>query len=230
MRFAKLLGCASFMVLSCVALTAHAYEGAFTTTVNSAQIVDDTGIFVNAGQVVTVTATGTVDLAIFAGGYVTDPSGLIVTTPPAGSGSDVFFTANAAPVGVPPTAGTRKNIIAGGRIDGAAFGALVAGISPNPAATSNVDFPNGFILIGTGRSFTASASGYLYFAVNDIGNNADNAGSFSVTGTIATQAVPMLGSLGMGALALLLALFAWRRSQVQLYRVRERADSTADGR
>jgi hypothetical protein len=162
------------------------------TSVDSSKFVTAAGVQASPGQVFTITATGTVNLADQDGPYVVDANGTIVTAPPAGSGAYNFFTNNAGPVGVAPVVGAQKLMISPyvAYVANQAYGALVAGFSstPNPSAIS--DFPSGFTLVGVASSITApSTGGYLFFASNDV-NLTDNTGSFTVSITASTPANP----------------------------------------
>ena len=149
--------------------------------VDSSKVVNATGVQAITGQVLTIQATGAVNLSLFDGPYDIDPNGTIVVAPPPGSGSYNFFRDFTAPIGVPPAVGSQKFVIPPyeGQLEGAAYGALVAGFSPNPNASSVSDFPNGFTLVGASRNVTAPIDGYLFLAVNDINNTSDNSGSYS---------------------------------------------------
>jgi hypothetical protein len=158
----------------------HCLARAESTPVDADLLFNPTGIFATAGQPFTVSATGSVDLAIFDGPYDADADGTITVAFPPGSRAYNYFTYYADPIGVPPVVGAQKFIISGGQLDGAAYGALVAGFSPIPDPTSLSDFPNGFELIGTlGVATAPSGGGYLFLAVNDINNTYDNSGAFT---------------------------------------------------
>jgi len=63
---------------------------------------------------------------------------------------------------------------------GAPYGSLVAGFSPLANPSVLADFPNGFTSVGSSGLVTAPAGGgFLFLAVNDINNSADNSGAFS---------------------------------------------------
>lgn len=150
--------------------------------VDSSKVVVSAGIQASGGQTFSVSASGTVNLSSIDGPYNTDAYGTIVSAPAAGTGSAIFFTNNAGPIGVAPVVGARKLLISPytGHLMNAPYGALVAGFSPKSDAASLSDFPTGFMLVGTGTILVAPpGGGYLFFAVNDYWP-ADNAGSFSV--------------------------------------------------
>jgi hypothetical protein len=143
------------------------------------------GVEAAPNQVFQVTATGTVDLAITGGPYVTDADGTIIVAPPL---DDPFWTNERPDIGVPASIGGFK--IIGPTTDGAPlpngrYGLLVAGFAPSPTPTSYADFIGGFTAIGLAGSVTAPPSGgHLFFAVNDIFgymDRPDNAGAFEVT-------------------------------------------------
>jgi hypothetical protein len=166
--------CAAGLILASVAY-------AQTVPVDSAQLFNATGVFASGGQVFQITSTGSVNLAT-QGGYVTDPDGTITVVPPAGSGAYTFYTGSAGPVGTPPSVGAKKTIIGyTPPIEGAPFGVLVAGFSSTANPATSDDFPNGFVLVGSFGTITASTGGgYLFLTVNDINRN-DNSGSFTAT-------------------------------------------------
>jgi PEP-CTERM motif len=162
-------------------------------SIDSAVLFNSTGILASGSEGFVITATGTVDLAIFDGPYVTDPSGTIVTAPPSGSGAASFFTF-ADPTGVPPAVGNQKRIpsLFFAQLPGGPFGALVGGFSPSSSPTGFGDFPGGFSLIGSSGIITApGGGGFLFLAVNDINNTFDNFGSF----TAQVSSVPEPASL-----------------------------------
>jgi hypothetical protein len=153
-----------------------------TFEVDAALPLVATGIFVEGGQHVHIKASGSVNLALFDGPYITDANGTILVAPPPGSGAFEFFRDMALPRGVDPVVGARKLIPLGfyAPLPGAPYGALVAGFSPLAAPTSFADFPSGFVLTGKSGKITAPAGGgYLFLAVNDI-PGVDNGGSFTV--------------------------------------------------
>ena len=160
-------------------------------SVNSSAIVNPTGVVVTAGEMVTITATGTVNLSDSTGGYYTYPSGTIEDAPAEGTNAYNFFETKAAPTGVPPYDGSNKLIIPPyiGQLEYQPYGALVAGISANPNATSFGDFPDGFVLIGASGTVTAPIAGYLYLAVNDINNTGDDEGSYAAIITYGTPPI-----------------------------------------
>lgn len=127
-----------------------------------------------AGATIAVRANGTVSLARD-DAYSTDSDGNIVIAPSPNTGAAMFFTHNAAPVGIPPTAGQRKTPIAA-PFDVAPFGALIGGVAP----TSN-SLPQTWFTVGRDFKVTMPDSGgYLVLRANDPAGTADNAGSFNV--------------------------------------------------
>jgi hypothetical protein len=94
-------------------------------------------------------------------------------------------------------------------LEGAPYGALVAGFSPIANPTSFADFSDGlnsrsFIVVGASGTITApNSGGYLLLGVNDFNNpGGDNAGSFL---TQVSRTVPEPGTvtlLGIGAVCL----------------------------
>lgn len=174
--------CAPPAVVFAALVAAHSHAlAAQNVSVDSSKVVNATGVQASKGQKLSIRATGAVNLSLFDGPYDTDPNGTIVVAPPPGSGSYNFFTTYAAPVGVPPAVGNQKLLIPPyqGQLEGAAYGALVAGFSANPSASSLSDFPDGFTLVGASSTVTAPIDGYLFLAVNDFNNTYDNSGSFS---------------------------------------------------
>ena len=172
-----------------MAATACYSQATKTFQINSALYVNATGIAVSSGQSVTITASGLVNISDLNGGYIADPTGMITYPIDPSSGSYDFFENDAIPEGQPPDVGTWKYPTGGAQLNSAPFSSLVAAISSNPNASGPSDFPNGFIEVDANKTFTASASGYLFLAVNDINNTYDNNGSFDVTVTIAGQPV-----------------------------------------
>lgn len=152
------------------------------TSVDSSLLFASTGIHAAPGQVFMVTASGSANLDT-GGPYITDPTGTILTGPPAGSGSYNFFTSSADPVGVPPAPGNKKLITGyAAQLQGAPYGALVAGFSALSSPASFADFPSGFVLVGSNGTATApSSGGYLFLAINDIDNTRNNSGIYSAT-------------------------------------------------
>lgn len=139
-----------------------------------------TGIHAAPGQIFSIEAMGKSGLADD-GPYITNANGEITIAPPVGSGAYLWFTDNASPIGLPPTVGMQKFPIGGTQLDSAPFGALVAGFSSVRNPTSLADFPSGFQIIGASGIVTApSFGGYLWLAVNDINNEADNSGYYLV--------------------------------------------------
>jgi len=181
--FARIAVFIAFTLLASVASHAQTPK---TVSVDSSVFVNPTGVYVNKGQVVMITATGTVNIADIDGPYVTDPTGTIVEAPDPGTGGYTYFTNNAGPTGYNPVVGIQKTIIPpyDGQLEYAPYGALVAALSTNPAANSYSDFPGGFAVVGNSLTITAPSSGYIYLAVNDVNNTYDNIGSFMATITI----------------------------------------------
>ncbi|NML16884.1 hypothetical protein [Azohydromonas caseinilytica] len=147
-----------------------------------------TGLWARAGQTFRIEASGVADISDQNGGYKIDPNGTILETPPVNSGAFDFFKRNARPFGADPVAGTEKLFSpfgVPGHLDGAPYGALVAGFSRNPDPSYFDDFPNGldsrgFSFVGrTGTVRAPQGGGYLFLAVNDVNNPDDNSGSFS---------------------------------------------------
>ena len=179
-RSKALFVCLATGMLTCLSPTSAKAQTATPFSVDSSLYVCATGIQVNAGQTVTITASGSVDISDMNGGYFTDPNGTIQVTPDDQSDSYSYFLNNANPTGVPPLAGTQKTIIFGGQLNGKPYGALVAGFAP----TQTGGDPSSFFLVGSSSTFTAQTSGYLYLAVNDINNSYDNNGFFSASITV----------------------------------------------
>jgi hypothetical protein len=160
-----------------------------TVSVNSARVIGTTGVPVTNGQVLKITASGTVNIADMNGPYETNPDGTIVAAPPVGSGAYNYFLTVAAPSGVPPIVGIKKYIVFGGQLNNGPYGSLIAGFSTNPNATSAFDFPQGFAVVGSSGTAQAPFDGYLYLAVDDVNNTFDDDGSF--TATITPEAPPI---------------------------------------
>lgn len=151
-------------------------------TVHANLTFSPTGIYVAPNTQFRITAAGLANLADEDGPYIADPNGTIMKAPPPNSGAWEYFKDNAAPVGIPPTLGSKKFPLGGSQLDTAPFGALVAGFATKADATTVADFPNGFQLVGeSGELVSPSSGGFLFFAVNDINNFADNDGYFLAT-------------------------------------------------
>ena len=191
-----------------------AHADPITVTVRADLFFNPTGILASPGDRFDIEATGIVDLSTLNGGYRTDPDGTILETPPRDSGAFEFFRDRALPIGVEPLAGTERifspiAFFLPGHLDGAPYGALVAGFSPIPNPTSFADFPDGlssrgFILVGASGSITPpSTGGYLFLGVNDFNNPwGDNGGSFlaQVTQTVPEPSTVLLLLIAGGSL------------------------------
>jgi len=138
-----------------------------------------TGVYADPNIQFRVIAAGLANLADEDGPYITDADGTIMKAPLRNSGAYEYFQDYAAPLGKPPMLGKKKFPLGGCQLDTAPLGALVAGFATTENPTSLADFPNGFQLVGRGAEIVSPASGgYLFFAVNDINNTADNDGYF----------------------------------------------------
>ena len=116
------------IVLAFTLTTARA--GLITVQVHADLFFNPTGILASSGEMFSIQATGSVNLAIFDGPYITDPNGTILFAPSIGSGAYNFFTNSAGPIGVPPMVGNQKTIlttIQPGHVFGGPYGELVAG-------------------------------------------------------------------------------------------------------
>ena len=197
------------IVLAFIPTTARARP--ITVQVRADLFFNPTGILASPGEMFSIQVTGSVNLAIFDGPYITDPNGTILVAPSIGSGAYNFFTNSAGPIGVPPMVGSQKTIVTTiqqGHAFGGPYGDLVAGFSLNPNPTSFADFSTGFAVIGASGLTTAPATGgFLTLAANDTDNIVDNAGSFTaqVSQAVAEPSTIML--LGIGIPSLLV----WRR-------------------
>jgi hypothetical protein len=179
---------ASLLVLIAIGLLSSPACHAQTSTVvvNADVFVNATGIYIQAGQKVQITATGTVNISDDNGGYFTDPNGTITQAPLPGTGAYNYFTGVAGPAGQPPVVGNQKIMTdVFGTLPGAAFGALVGAFGPDPTG----DQLQTWFVIGALDSFTATTSGYLYLSVNDFDNTSNDTGAFSATITILTQPI-----------------------------------------
>ena len=190
--------------------TAHAR----VVEVSAQRFFNDTGFTAApaTGQTFRIRAVGSADLSSLNGSYITDPDGTIQFTPDPASGAFEFFRDRARPIGVPPTAGTRKlfeplSSSLPGHLPGAPYGALVAGFSLSDTPTSFDDFPAGFQLVGSFAEIAAPAEGgRLFLGVNDFNNpGGDNAGSYFAQVVPVPAALPLLAT-GLG-------LLAWARRQ-----------------
>ncbi len=130
----------------------------------------DTGIVVNAGDQITITATGSI-------AYGTNPDGTCDGTPlvnPDGQRQYPNGGLSCPPLMDPYTIAQNVPV-----------GELLAAVFP--AGTSGT--PSGYAVVGSHGSFTAQSSGHLYLLVNEstYNNNGgwtDNVGSYQVTVTI----------------------------------------------
>jgi len=148
-------------------------------TVHANLMFSPTGFYASPNTQFRVVAAGLANLADEDGPYITDSDGTIMKAPLSNSGAWAYFKDNFAPVGVPPTVGAKKLPLGGCQLDTAPLGALVAGFATTANPTSLADFPDGFQFVGRGGQIVApSSGGYLFFAVNDINNTADNDGYF----------------------------------------------------
>ena len=148
-------------------------------TVHANLMFSPTGVYADPNTQFRIIAAGLANLADEDGPYITDANGTIMKAPLPNAGAWAYFKDNFAPVGVPPTLGARKFPLGGCQLDTAPLGALVAGFATTPNPTTLADFPDGFQFVGRGSQIVApSSGGYLFFAVNDINNTADNDGYF----------------------------------------------------
>jgi len=148
-------------------------------TVHANLTFSPTGFYASPNAQFRVIAAGLGNLADEDGPYITDADGTIMKAPLSNSGAWAYFKDNFAPVGVPPTVGAKKLPLGGCQLDTAPLGALVAGFATTAYPTSLADFPDGFQFVGRGGQIVApSSGGYLFFAVNDINNTADNDGYY----------------------------------------------------
>jgi len=148
-------------------------------TVHANLMFSPTGVYADPNTQFGVIAAGLANLADEDGPYITDANGTIMKAPLANSGAWTYFKDNFKPIGVPPTLDTKKFPLGGSQLDTAPLGALVAGFATSANPTTLADFPNGFQFVGRGGEIVSPDSGgYLFFAVNDINNTADNDGYF----------------------------------------------------
>ena len=138
-----------------------------------------TGVYADPTTQFRIIAAGLANLADEDGPYITDANGTIMKAPLPNSGAWAYFKDSFAPVGVTPTLGAKKFPLGGCQLDTAPLGALVAGFATTAHPTTLADFPNGFQFVGRGGEIVSPTfGGYLFFAVNDINNTADNDGYF----------------------------------------------------
>lgn len=175
--------------LSAVLRTVSVAQVNQVVSVDSAKFANATGIQASKGQVFTIQTTGMVNLASNDGPYITNPDGTILTAPAPTVNAYNFFTTLAVPIGVGPVNGGQKLTIAPwpGQLEGAPYGALLAGFSANANAASPADFPDGFVVVGASSAVTAPIDGFLFLAIND-SYIPDNSGSYSAT--ISTESGP----------------------------------------
>jgi len=154
-------------------------EHAASFSVHANLMFSPTGVYADPNTQFPIIAAGLANLADEDGPYVTDANGTIMKAPAPNSGAWAYFKDNFSPVGVPPTLGTKKFPLGGTQLDKAPLGALVAGFATTANPTTLADFPDGFQFVGRGGKIVSPGSGgYLFFAVNDINNTADNDGYF----------------------------------------------------
>jgi hypothetical protein len=163
--------------------------------VDSKAFLVPTGIFVSAGQTVTITVSGTVTISAGSGFLTTNDEGVIQTAPDSGTGTYNFFT-NAPPPLEPPAPGKIKFTQGGpGGIAGA-YGSLVVATSTKQCnATSTSDFPDAFVVTESEGGLLTFPAGYLYLAVVK-DNNVTISGTYATTISLAGQAKPPLGCTG----------------------------------
>lgn len=193
-------------------IVASASANAKVVEVQANRFFNDTGFVAapGANPIFTVRATGRADLSKLNGSYITDPDGVIQSTPAPDSGAFTFFRDRATPVGVAPAAGNTKNFVPlspglPGHLPGAPYGVLVAGFSSKSTPTSFDDFSSAFVAVGAfGRVTAPDAGGRLFLGINDFNNSGgDNSGAY------VAQVVPLPGALPL-ALSGVLAL-GWLR-------------------
>ena len=169
-------------VLSSMLSPGPATTNTASFTVQANRMFSPTGVHAAPNTKFQITAAGLANIADEDDPYVTDMNGTLMKAPLPNSGAWAYFKDSAAPVGIPPLLGKRKFPLGGSQLDTAPFGALVAGFSTTAIPTSLADFPDGFHFVGTrGELVSPASGGYLFFAVNDINDSADNDGYFLAT-------------------------------------------------
>ncbi len=184
-----------------VTATVDTYNG----VVYAADEYTDTGIHVEAGQFATLEAWGAVNLAIDNGNYVTDPDGVILSAPKAGSEAYDWFGPGATKFSKIPLGAGGLSINEDGYFEyGAAnYGSLIGILSEIAPNDPEFDPGTAFaFVLGSYLEGEAPIAGNLYLFVNDI-NRDDNDGSFVVLASVSQVPLPAaLPLFGTGLVAL----------------------------